>query len=196
MLRSHAPPDAFALRGATLAEGDIMGIESRVGIAALWLFLFGSVIGAEREWCLRPPLPANVRLLHNIEESIQRIYAGSPSFRAQCARIAEADNLRVSVRINPAMPSRCRAFTVVQRRGTQIRADVHLPPSANHAELLAHEFEHILEQIEGLDLRRLVRVKASGVFEVDRAMYETVRAQAAGRVVAGEVRRRADVPAD
>ena len=31
---------------------------------------------------------------------------------------------------------------------------LHLPPSSDHAELLGHEFEHLLEQIEGLDLRR------------------------------------------
>ena len=60
--------------------------------------------------------------------------------------------------------------------GTQIFADVHLRPSSNHAEMLAHEFEHILEQIEGLNLRTLSRVKGSGVREVEYAVFETERA--------------------
>ena len=97
-----------------------------------------------------------------------------------------ADNLRVTVRIDTSIPSRCRAFTIVRRRGYDIRVDVHLPPSSSLTELVAHEFEHVLEQIEGLDLRRLARVKGSGVHEVEGLAFETDRAQAAGRVVAAE----------
>ena len=55
--------------------------------------------------------------------------------------------------------------------------------------MLAHEFEHILEQIEGLDLPTLSRVKGSGVREVEYAVFETERAQAAGEAVAAEVGR-------
>jgi hypothetical protein len=140
-----------------------MRIESWVGVTAVLLLLRGGVVAAEQQQCRRVPLLANVRLLHDIDDAIRSIYDRSPSFRAQCERIAGADNLRVTVRIDPSIPGRCRAFTVVQQRGRQIRAEVHLPPSSDHAELLAHEFEHILEQIEGIDLRRLARVKASGV---------------------------------
>lgn len=172
-----------------------MRIDSWVGVTAGLLLLFGGVIAAESQQCLRSPLPANVHLLHDIERAIQSIYDRSPSFRAQCARIAGADNLRVTVRIDPSIPNRCRAYTIVQRRGNQIRAEVHLPPSSDHAELLAHEFEHILEQIEGLDLRRLARVKESGVYELEYAVFETDRAQAAGRVVVAEAGRLRRPPA-
>jgi hypothetical protein len=173
-----------------------MRIESRVGVTAVLLVMFGGAIAAEPQQCRVSPLPANVQLLHAIEREIQAIYDRSPSFRAQCARIAETDRLRVTVRINPAIPSRCRAYTVVQRRGNQIRAEVHLPPSADHAELLAHEFEHILEQIEGLDLRTLARVKDSGVYELDHAVFETDRARTAGAIVRTETRRSRTPAAD
>ena len=166
-----------------------MRIESWVGVTAMLSLLVGGVVFAEQQQCGRFQLPANVQLLHDIELAIQFIYDRSPSFRAQFARIAEANNLRVTVRIDPSIPGRCRAFTRIQRRGPKIRAEIHLPPSSDHAELLAHEFEHILEQIEGLDLRSLARIKDSGVHESEYAVFETDRAQAAGRIVRAETRR-------
>ena len=165
-----------------------MWIESRVGAMAMMVVMFGSVIGAEAQQCRRVPLPANILLLHDIEEDVQVIYDRSPSFRAQCDRIAEAEHLRVTVRIDPAIPSRSRAFTILQRRGRDLSAEVHLPPSADHSELLAHEFEHILEHVEGLDLRTLSRVKQSGVYELEFAVFETERAKAAGLTVKADTR--------
>jgi hypothetical protein len=176
-----------------------MRIESWVGTTAVLLLMFGGAIGAEPQQCLRTVLPANVDLPRDLERTIRRIYERSPAFRAQCERIAAADNLRVTLRIDTSIPSRCRAFTIVERRGYDVRADVHLPPSSALTELVAHEFEHVLEQIEGLDLRKLSRVKGSGVHEIEGVVFETDRAQAAGRVVAAEADRwirPADVVAD
>jgi hypothetical protein len=161
---------------------------------AMFLVGFGAAIAAEQQ-CRRSFLPANVFLLHDIEQPLQRIYERAPSFRAQCARIAAAKGLRVTVRIDPGVPGRCRAFTRLRRSGTQLFADVHLRPSSDHAEMLAHEFEHILEQIEGLDLLSLSRVKGSGVREVEYAVFETDRAQAAGEAVTEEVGRAFRAPA-
>lgn len=164
-----------------------MRVESWVGVMVL-VAACSSAIGAEPQ-CHRSFLPENVTLLHDIERSIQRIYERAPSFRAQCERIAAAQSLRVTVRIDPLIPGRCRAFTVVRRSGRKIFADVHLPPSSDHAELVAHEFEHVIEQIEGLDLRKLARQKGSGVYELEYAVFETNRAQSAGRLVKAETRR-------
>jgi hypothetical protein len=172
-----------------------MRIESWVGVAAVLLLMFGGTIAAEPQQCRRSPIPSNVELAHDLEQVLARIYDRSPAFRAQCERIASAGNLRVTVRIDTSIPSRCRAFTIIQRRGHNIRADVHLPPSSGLIELVAHEFEHLLEQIEGLDLRRLARVKGSGVHESETRVFETHRAQAAGRVVAAEMSRRPRAPA-
>jgi len=171
-----------------------MRVESWVGVVAMFLVVFGGALTAEQQ-CRRPFLPANVFLLHDIEQPLRRIYERAPSFRAQCARIAAAQGLRVTVRIDPSMPSRCRAFTLLRRSGNKMFADVHLRPSSDHAEMLAHEFEHILEQIEGLNLRSLSRVRGSGVHEVEYAVFETERAQAAGETVAAEADRYARSPA-
>jgi hypothetical protein len=173
-----------------------MRVESWVGMTAvLMMIVFVGAIAAEQQCRRRSPLPANVFLLHDIAEPLARIYEQAPSFRAQCERIAAAKWLRVTVRVDPHMPSRCRAFTILRRSGRQMFADVHLPVSSDHSEMLAHEFEHILEQIEGLDLRTLSRVKGSGVREVEYAVFETARAQAAGEAVAAEAGRSARSPA-
>jgi hypothetical protein len=174
-----------------------MRIESRVGVTAVLLLMFGGAIAAEPQQCRRSPLPANVELASDLGRTLGRIYDRSPAFRAQCERIASAHNLRVTVRVDTSIPSRCRAFTIVKRQGHDIRAEVHLPPTSGLTELVAHEFEHLLEQIEGLDLGRLARVKGSGVHvtEGPGPVFETDRAQAAGRVVALEASRELKTPA-
>ena len=164
-----------------------MRIELGVGAGIAVLVMLSGVIAAEQQRC-ESPLPANVDVPRELERTVTRIFRRSATFRAQCERIAGALNLKVTVRISTAIPTYCRAFSVVERHGQQIRASVHLPPSTDHSELLAHEFEHLLEQLEGINLRVLARVKGSGVREIEWELFETDRAQAAGRVVAIEAR--------
>jgi hypothetical protein len=120
---------------------------------------------------------------------LEQMYDRSLTFRAQCRRIADAPHLRVSIQLDGWIRSSCRAFTIIRRRQPLIDAQVHLPPSGTmFAELISHEFEHVIEQVEGLNLRELACVKGSGVHEVERDLFETDRAQRAGKVVADEVR--------
>ena len=114
----------------------------------------------------------------------------SATFKAQCERLAAAENLRVVVHLNTSLPSRFRALTKIWRRGREIRADVHVPPGYALIELLAHEFEHLIEQVEGLNLRMLVYKRGSGVYEIERELFESDRAIRAGRLVASEAGRR------
>jgi hypothetical protein len=168
-----------------------MRIESWVGVTIILLvMMFCGASAAEPQQCRRT-IPANIEVAHDLARVLERIYQRSATFRAQCERIAGADNLRITIRIDTAIPSRCRAFTIVQRRGFDIRADVHLPPTNGLIELIGHEFEHLLEQIEGLDLKTLAGVKGSGVRVLEGRVFETDRAQAAGLLVAAEARRSA-----
>jgi hypothetical protein len=150
------------------------------------LMVFRGSMGAEPQQCRRT-LPANIVVAHDLARVLQRIYERSATFRMQCERIAAADRLRVTIRIDTAIPRRCRAYTIVQRRGYDIVADVRLPPGNGLIELIGHEFEHLVEQIEGLDLKRLARVRGSGVRMQEGEFFETDRAQAAGRLVAAEM---------
>ena len=164
-----------------------MRVNSWVCGALVLLAMVGVAIAGESQPCCASPLPSNVDFQpRDLEAQIVRIYERSPTFRSQCERIGAADSLRITVRIDTAIPNHYRAFSVIQRHGGQIRAEVHLPPSSDHSEMLAHEFEHILEQIEGLDLRTLARIKGSGVREVQYDLFESDRAQAVGRVVVAE----------
>jgi hypothetical protein len=132
-------------------------------------------------------LPENIGLPRDLERVLARVYRSSATFRAQCDRIGAAGTLSVNVRLDTAIPSSYQAFTMICRRGHALRADVHLPPATMAiAELVGHEFEHILEQLDGLNLRMLAHVRGSGVRESSFDVYETTRAQRAGRIVAAE----------
>ena len=166
-----------------------MRIESWVGAAVVVLVLLsGSVIADEPQQCHRSPLPPNIDLAHDLARVLARIYDRSPAFRSQCARIAATDTVRVTVRIDTAIPSRCRAYTIIRRQGHEIRAEVHLPPSSALTELVAHEFEHILEQIDGVDLRH--EAAEGRAWALPGGVFETRRAFAAGM----QVLREADPP--
>jgi hypothetical protein len=64
---------------------------------------------------------------------------------------------------------------------------IDLPFDRDFAELLAHEFEHVIEQLEGVDLRQRATEPHSGVRKVDGGAFETDRANKAGRAAALEV---------
>jgi hypothetical protein len=85
------------------------------------------------------------------------------------------------------------AFGLLRQRGVAVRR-------VRYEDFLADPrgvvIEHIVEQIEGLDLKKLARLKGSGVYEVEYAVFETDRAQSAGRVVKAEVRQNAAPAAD
>lgn len=147
--------------------------------------------------CVMRFLPANIDMPHDLAQLLADIYRRSQTFRTQCARIAQVQLLRVTVRLDTAMRSSCRAFTIVRRRGFAIVAEIHVPPnSALFAEMVGHEFEHVLEQLEGLNLRALAQVRGSGVHQVESDLFETDRAQRIGKIVAGEVRRGRAVTSD
>ncbi|MFO7303504.1 MAG: hypothetical protein DIU54_013905 [Acidobacteriota bacterium] len=134
-------------------------------------------------------VPADVEVAPVYRPVIERLVTRSPTLCAQMRRIAADD--RVVLRIVVAHGLRpgacCRASTRFVRRGVRLEANVRLPASAELPELLAHELEHVVEQIEGLDLVRLSRVRDSGVYRIEGNRFETLRAQAAGRAARQEL---------
>jgi hypothetical protein len=133
-------------------------------------------------------LSANFEIPNMLSRDVSQLYGQSPTFRTQCERLARATNLHVRMQLDAAIPSSCRAYTIITRKHGMLCAEVHLPPAVHLAELIGHEFEHIIEQLEHLNLRKLAEVRGSGVQEVGFDLFETERAQLAGRVVAEELR--------
>jgi hypothetical protein len=113
----------------------------------------------------------------------------SDTFRAQCERIAADPRIRVRLSIVSAIDGGGRAQTTFRRYRTgAVIAQVDVRFGANYRELLAHEFEHVIEQIDGIDLRR--EAAAGRAWEVADGTFETRRASLAGV----QVLREADAP--
>ena len=117
----------------------------------------------------------------------------SPTFRRQCVRIANAPGTVVVLGwFLPQGTERVRARTVVSTApdGTRF-AMVAIRPADNQVELIAHELEHVLEQLDDVDLPALAAVPTSGVRRCDcgKETFETIRAVRAGLEAAAEVRR-------
>ena len=110
-------------------------------------------------------------------------------FRDQCRHLADAPRLHVLVRIDGLIAfCSCRARSVIHRtREGPIVAIVGISPSGNPIEWIAHEFEHLLEQLDGLRLADLA-FHTKGVWRTSDQMFETERAIRAGRAVLEDMR--------
>ena len=100
---------------------------------------------------------ANIEVDPMLQQPIAALLARSPTFRRQWAQVASTQTIRVRIATSAElreMPS-ARARSEVSRYAYgAIRALVEVPAVVDVTELLPHEFEHILEQLEGLDLPR------------------------------------------
>jgi hypothetical protein len=135
-----------------------------------------------------PLVPPNLQASVPILQLMARMAQLSPTFRAQCERITETRNLIVRIRYVGLREDRpYNARTIVRRHqwGAMV-AEVELYVPLDPIEILAHELEHLVEQIQGQDLRVLAQVKGSGVMEVRRGEFETMRAIEVGRRVLAE----------
>lgn len=115
--------------------------------------------------------------------TVELMWRASPTFRGQCARLAGKPRLRVVVRIDSSrsLPA-ARAHTEISRvHGTVTHADIVVSDARNAVELIAHEVEHVIEQIDGL------RVEAVCDSNRGAGAGESCRAIEAGRRVAAEV---------
>jgi len=132
--------------------------------------------------------PSNLRVDALIQPVVDRMWQVSPTFRRQCRRLAAERNLQVTVSRDdqPTRASFANARTALTFQGdVPLAAQVYLKPSTNTPELIAHELEHILEQLDGVDLK--AQVGNGGVWKGDRTFFETRRAIEAGRRVAREM---------
>ena len=114
----------------------------------------------------------------------------SPTFRRQCIRIAHASYLRVLVQRSLQTDVRSDgALTRISRTAQGgLEADVQIGVSGDPILLIAHEFEHILEQLDDVDLPAMAERSGTGVRALAQlGHFETDRAIAAGLRVAEEV---------
>src|SRR5215213_6235109 len=114
------------------------------------LALAGSLLGpAAAAAC--DAFPANIQVDAFFAGVADEVLAASPTFAAQCDRIAAAPRMRVAVRLLPKLEEgEFRARTTVRRfTSGLVTALVEIPSprtEIEYAELFGHEFEHVLEQ--------------------------------------------------
>jgi hypothetical protein len=159
----------------------------RSGCASVLLFLF-AVSGHAFAQSVDPPeLPRNLVVPEVMGPLVERMWQQSLTFRRQCAKLAAQPAVTVSidlvVGLRNTRGARAKAQRLRERLEVAIQVDLREP--AKFVELIAHELEHVLEQIDGTDLPRLARQGVDGAIS-EAARYETARAQAIGRAVAHE----------
>jgi hypothetical protein len=145
-----------------------------------------------------PERPVNIRVDDVLQPLVSALLAKSETLRRQWKIITASRLIRVTVvsRMGMQDTASARARTEVSRYALgAIRATIEIPSGADVTELLPHEFEHVIEQLEGLDLRALAQQHVRGVVEVRKGVFETARARAAGLQVYREVYDRTDAAA-
>ena len=122
----------------------------------------------------------------------REIVVCSPTVRAQFERIAATPGLEVHVGLSVALPPDRQAQTEFRRSMSaplSARVEIATPLRLiEYAEWLAHELEHVLEQIEGVHLAGGSPELAGGVSRLADGAYETERAHRAGRQASLEVK--------
>jgi hypothetical protein len=134
--------------------------------------------------------PANLSFTSRYRAAIEKMLQRSQMFRRQCVRIANAPHATVVIR-NLQVPAfdgpRARTSMTWLEDGRLI-ATVEIRPLDNVVELLAHELEHVIEQLDGVDLPVRAALSSTGVHACDDGSFETIRAVRVGQIVARETR--------
>ena len=131
------------------------------------------------------PLPANLIVADIVRPLVSSMWRQSPTFRRQCARLAEHPDVIVRLEIARAVQDTRGARSAITRLNGELNAgvEIELRKPELYIEHIAHELEHVLEQVDGTDLARLARQRVDGVMEFGGS-FETARARAVGRIVA------------
>src|SRR5262245_43840434 len=133
-----------------------------------------------------PALGENIRVAFPLRPCVSTMLSRSGTFRRTYDAIASRDDVRVSLALEPQRNRRTRAVTNVRSfAGGKRVADIRLHTTVDVIELIAHEMEHVREQIEGTNLS-LLSVATTDVHRVGQA-FETRRGIETGLQVAEEV---------
>jgi hypothetical protein len=136
------------------------------------------------------PLPTNLMVPDIVRPLVMSMWRQSATFRRQCARLAEHPEVIVRVELAKAVQDTRGARSAVARLngGLNAAVEIELRQPELYVEHIAHELEHVLEQVDGTALPQLARQGLDGVVDLGGG-YETARAQSVGRKIAREVRR-------
>jgi hypothetical protein len=133
-------------------------------------------------------LPEGIAAPNPLRRHMDVMFHESATFRQQCRRLA-VPGLYVRVKVDVQLIDKAyRAQTVITRSDSVIFAIVTLGAYGDPTEWLAHEFEHIIEQIEGARLAAMAEEPGGRAWRSGQDTFETARALQAGQLVKREVR--------
>jgi Tol biopolymer transport system component len=133
-------------------------------------------------------LPSNLTASAIFQPALERMWQLSPTFRRQCRRLSAARQLHVNLLLEELArhPSSYHARASMRHRnGVLVSSDIHLARLDDPVELIAHEIEHVIEQLDQVDLQ--AHARSGTVWKRDDGAFETRRAIAIGRRVAHEM---------
>jgi hypothetical protein len=131
--------------------------------------------------------PPNLVVPASHQKIVRAMWEQSSTFRSQCQRIGRERSLTVHVHLLPQTRQADATTRLTPRPGSGTVADLYLAKLDRFAELLAHELEHIIEHVDGIDLSQLTRRVPQLVWITAAGGYETRRAIHSGQIVASEV---------
>ena len=134
-------------------------------------------------------LPSNINGPAEFLRQIEIMLRRSATFRQQCQRL-DVPVLRVQIHSDPLLIDRpIRARSVIRRSESGgFTATVAIAAFGDPTEWLAHEFEHIIEQLDGVRVPQLA-LSGAAAWRTGEGMFETERALRVGRLVRHEVSR-------
>lgn len=140
-------------------------------------------------------LPQNISAPKMLRPLLEKIFLASPTFRRQCEEIDRARHVKIYIRLLRAHHNKgYRAISNVKRyEGGLLEIRMELLVPNDLVELIGHEFEHVLEQIEQIDLEAKIFSNVSDTSRNHDGSFETDRAIEAGRKVRMEFKNRSAI---
>jgi hypothetical protein len=127
-------------------------------------------------------LPSNISA-SILEQDLLHLVRRSATVQQQCLRIASVPRVHVALALAPRVDVGARAQARITRHESgAIRVEITIRFGEDYSELVAHELEHVLEQIDGVDLpgetvSRQAWLLDDGAYETRRAIDAGVRAR-------------------
>lgn len=152
----------------------------------LWLLTILALPGlAQAQDAAAPTLPRHVYVAPPLRDTVEAMLARSPTFREQVAALDRAPALGLSITLAVSSTPRPADATIRRYESGVLLAFITIHTVTDKAELIAHEVEHVLEQVDGVSLAKLA-ASSHDAWSTGQA-FETKRALTAGRRVASEM---------
>ncbi len=158
---------------------------SCVVLMLMWCVVPCVAYAQQAETCAST-IPSNIRA-GMFAQDVLALLQSSATFRAQCERIAAARHARVTITLVQSVALARAETTITRYESGGLLADVRIQFGPDYRELIGHEFEHVIEQLDGVNL--IEEARSGRAWSIDINVFETRRASDAGERIRRESER-------